>query len=87
MMKTQDDVEDLRELAQLVIEARGERGVIQRTGRVVDGVPVGWSFDCCGVIAAIEIRPGDEVLYAGWTVDELREISDASTRQSPGLSQ
>ncbi len=54
------------------------KGDIREIGYIDDnGQPQEWCFDCKGKIPALTILD-NEMLYAGYTVDELREIS--STR-------
>lgn len=37
-------------------------------------MPVGWHFDCAGVVAGYDI--GDDALrLGGWTIEELQEIA------------
>lgn len=36
-----------------------------------------WNMDCLGIIPAAEIMPDGSILIGGYTVNELREISDA----------
>lgn len=46
-------------------------GVVSETGE-----PTGWCFDCHGSsIPAFSITESGEVLYGGYTVDELRVIA------------
>ncbi len=46
---------------------------IKHIGTIIDDAPVGWGFDCHNGAESMEIKDG-QVLHAGYTVDELREI-------------
>jgi len=51
------------------------RGVVLRVGTFkADGNPVGWAFDCAGVVPALDIEEDGTVRLAGWTAAELREL-------------
>lgn len=53
---------------------RGAKGEIVKIG-TVDGKGNlhDWEFDCHGYVPGIEVMEEGSVLYAGWTVEELRE--------------
>jgi hypothetical protein len=40
-----------------------------------DGTPQNWFFDCNAGVAAITICEDGSLLWGGYTVDELRQIS------------
>lgn len=46
---------------------------IFKVGKVVNGQPVEFGFDCEGVVIGISDSP--ETLWGGWTLAELREIA------------
>lgn len=55
-----------------------EKAIITVIGSVsAEGQVTGWSFDCAGKdVAGITIRDNGEHLYAGYTIEELREIAE-----------
>ena len=54
-----------------------EKGKILKIGYFDDnGNPLGWHFDCLGKdIPEIAISESGEVLWAGYSIEELREIA------------
>ncbi|MEJ7770070.1 MAG: hypothetical protein WKF89_19790 [Chitinophagaceae bacterium] len=55
------------------------KAAIIKIGRVVDGNPVGWSFDSYTSIPALSIS-GQGILYYGYTVQELGRISNETIK-------
>lgn len=49
----------------------GLKAVITKVGTIENGKPMGFVFDCCGVVPGIEIKSDGQVLYGGHAVDEL----------------
>jgi len=52
------------------------KATITRVGFIVDGTPEGWTFEISGNIPAMAIDSNGRILWAGYTVEELREISE-----------
>ena len=51
------------------------RGVVLRVGTFkADGNPVGWAFDCVGVVPALDVEDDGTIRLAGWSAAELREL-------------
>lgn len=69
--------DELRELAEKIIKNKStkRKAAIVKVGIVANGQPAGFEFDCGGTVAAIEVRKGGQILYGGWTVDELAGLS------------
>lgn len=42
-------------------------------GIIINGEPIGWRFDCQGIIPGIEILANGMILYGGYSVDELEQ--------------
>jgi hypothetical protein len=73
-------MDNLHELARRIIEDKkaGRKAVISRVGDIVNGEPTGFVFDCCETIPAIEITDDGQILYGGYTADELESICAAN---------
>ena len=48
------------------------KATIVEVGTIVNDQPRGFCFDCATVIDGMHV--GDEPRWAGWTLDELREV-------------
>ena len=53
-----------------------EKGKIIAIGHIINGEPENWQFNCEGKIAAIEITADSQILYAGYSISELEQISN-----------
>ena len=53
-----------------------KRAVITRVGFIINGEPENWGFDCMMEVPAIEITADGEMLMAGYSIQELKAISD-----------
>jgi len=53
------------------------KGIILKIGFIdIDGNPINWTFDCQDIIPAIEIDNQGNKYFAGYSIDELRVISN-----------
>jgi hypothetical protein len=59
------------------IDGGRDKGDITVIGGVSDdGELLNWNFDCKGNIPVTSIELDGSVRYAGWTVEELRQITE-----------
>ena len=52
-----------------------EKGKIIAVGHVINGIPENWQFDCEERVPALTITADGQMLYAGYSLPELEEIS------------
>ena len=52
-----------------------QKGTITHFGFIVDGKPKNWGFDCMGAVPVLGITADGEMLYAGYSVLELEQLS------------
>lgn len=52
------------------------KATILIVGDIERNAPINWSFDCGMEIPAMEITVNGELLIAGYTLEELKEISE-----------
>ena len=70
--------DQLHELARKIIAGHkaGCKATVVKVGVIIDGQPTGFEFDGRGeTVAAIEVKDDGQILYGGWTVDELEHLS------------
>ena len=49
---------------------------IIKIGEFKDGKPILWVFDCLGSVPLSEVLLTGETLYAGYTLEELKDIAE-----------
>jgi hypothetical protein len=49
---------------------------IVTVGIIQDDVPIGWCFDCMNKVPMVQVFNDGSILYAGYSIDELSEISN-----------
>ncbi len=52
------------------------KGKILSIGYVINSLPENWQFDCMGEVPAIIINASGSILYAGYSIQELKKISN-----------
>ena len=70
--------DELYELAKKILAGSkaGCKATVVKIGVIIDERPTGFEFDGRGAaMAAIEIKDDGQILYGGWTVDELAGLS------------